>query len=117
MKKDVALHFARDWIAAWNAHDLDRILSHYDDAFEMNSPAITTVTGAPNGILYGKPAVREYWSIALNKYPDLAFKLCHVLYGVNSVTIIYEGVLGLSAEVFHFGPSGKVIKAFAHYDL
>ena len=26
-----AEHFANDWIAAWNAHDLDRVLSHYAD--------------------------------------------------------------------------------------
>lgn len=28
-----ALAFARDWIASWNAHDMQRILSHYMDDF------------------------------------------------------------------------------------
>lgn len=38
--KDFADHFAIEWIASWNAHDLPRILSHYADDFEMSSPYI-----------------------------------------------------------------------------
>jgi ketosteroid isomerase-like protein len=30
--------FAEDWIAAWNAHDLDRVLSHYADDIVFLSP-------------------------------------------------------------------------------
>jgi len=29
--------FAREWIAGWNAHDVDHILEHYADDFEMTS--------------------------------------------------------------------------------
>jgi len=44
---------------------------------------------------------------ALKKYPKLHFKLLHVLRGANSVTLIYEGVLGLSAVPFRaLRPSG-----------
>ena len=32
-----AHEFAREWIAAWNSHDLELILSHYADDFEMAS--------------------------------------------------------------------------------
>ncbi len=117
MEKHLALKFAEEWIAAWNAHDLQRILSHYEDEFEMSSPAITKLTGEASGMLKGKKAVGTYWADALEKYPRLHFKLLNVLCGVNSVALVYEGVLGLSTEVFHFAPSGKVIQAFAHYDL
>jgi len=117
MEKHQAQQFAQEWVSAWNAHDLDKILSHYEEEFEMSSPAITKLTGESSGVLRGKDAVGEYWSGALEKYPDLEFNLLHVLRGANSVTIVYEGVLGLSAEVFHFGSSGKVARAFAHYDL
>lgn len=117
MDKVRAEAFAHEWIAAWNAHDLDRILSHYEDDFEMSSPAIARLTGEASGTLRGKAAVGAYWGGALKKYPDLRFELRHVLRGTDSVTLIYDGVLGLSAEVFHFAPSGKVARAFAHYDL
>jgi len=33
----------------------------------------------------------------------------------DSVTVYYKGQRGLSAEVLHFGPHGKVRAAFAHY--
>lgn len=117
MDKDRAEKFAEEWITAWNSHDLQRILSHYEEDFEMSSPTIIKITGESSGMLKGKRAVGAYWSTALEKFPELHFKLLHILVGVNSVTLIYEGVSGLSAEVFHFGATGRVVKAFAHYDL
>lgn len=117
MNKEQAEKFAEEWIDAWNSHDIDKILAHYDDEFEMSSPAIIKLTGGPSGTLRGKTAVADYWSGALEKFPDLEFKLLHTLCGANSVALIYEGVLDLSNEVFHFGENGKVIRAYAHYDL
>jgi hypothetical protein len=38
--KEFAEHFARDRIDSWNSHDLDRILAHYSDQFEISSPLI-----------------------------------------------------------------------------
>jgi ketosteroid isomerase-like protein len=35
--------FAREWIEAWNSHDLDRVLSHYADDFTMSSPYIAQI--------------------------------------------------------------------------
>lgn len=107
--------FANEWVSAWNSHDLDRILSHYEDDFEMSSPVIVQTMNEPSGCLKGKERVSEYWTKALNRYPDLFFEKLHVLTGAESVTIIYKGVRGLSAEVFHFSGNGKVSKAYAHY--
>ena len=33
-----AEEFARDWVESWNSHDLERMLAHYADDFEMTSP-------------------------------------------------------------------------------
>ncbi|HEY5993401.1 MAG TPA: nuclear transport factor 2 family protein [Gallionellaceae bacterium] len=111
----LADHFAEDWIASWNAHDLDRILSHYTDDFEMSSPVIVKVTGEPSGMLKGKEKVGAYWARALQMNPGLHFELVTTLLGMNSITLYYKGVRGLSAEVFHFTPEGKVARAYAHY--
>jgi ketosteroid isomerase-like protein len=43
--KDEAWNLANHWVAAWNAHDLDMILSHYDDAVELTSPVAAQVFG------------------------------------------------------------------------
>jgi hypothetical protein len=113
--KVFAEHFATDWIASWNAHDLDRILSHYTDDFEMSSPVIVKVAGEPSGTLKGKEAVGSYWAKALQLVPNLHFELVTTLVGVNSITLYYNGVRGSSAEVFHFNQDGKVTRAYAHY--
>jgi len=116
VNQDFAKHFSSDWIDAWNAHDLERILSHYSDSFEMSSPIIIQLAEEPSGRLQGKAAVGAYWAKALKLIPDLHFELIATLTGVDSVTIHYKGAKGrLAAEVFHFDSDGKVDKAFAHY--
>jgi len=113
--KKFAEGFASDWIASWNSHDLNRILSHYSDQFEMSSPVIIQIVGEPSGRLKGKIAVGAYWAKALQVLPDLRFELLTILIGVDSITLYYKGARGLAAEVFHFGPDRKVVRAYAHY--
>ena len=111
-----AERFAAEWIAAWNAHDLSRVLSHYTDDFEMSSPYVVQIAGEPSGTLRGKAAVGAYWKKALELVPDLKFELITALVGVNSITLYYKGARGrLVAEVFHFGQGQKVARAYAHY--
>jgi ketosteroid isomerase-like protein len=112
-----AQKFARAWVEAWNSHELERILSHYADDFEMTSPFITSMVGEPSGTLKGKERVAEYWKGALEKIPDLKFEIVDVLFSINSVVIYYKAVLGkMGAEILLFGNDGKVIESIAHYD-
>jgi len=112
-----AQHFATDWLAAWNAHDLPRILSHYSDDFEMRSPVITQITGRADGCLQGKDAVGAYWQKALARFPDLRFEPICTLVGIDSVVIHYVGATGKRvAEVFTFNETGLVCRAHAHYE-
>ena len=113
---DFAKQFAAEWISAWNAHDLDAILSHYEDDFEMSSPVIAQMGVSPSGRLQGKTAIRAYWQKALQWIPNLQFELVSVLCGVESVTLYYKGARGrLAAEVFFVNSTDKVTHAFAHY--
>lgn len=115
LDKTFADHFAAEWINAWNSHDLDRVLSHYVDNFEMSSPIIVQVAGEPSGKLKGKKAVGAYWTSALKLVPNLHFELISTLVGAGSITLYYKGHRGMAAEVFIFGPDRKVVEAFAHY--
>ena len=54
---EFAQQFAKEWASAWNIHDLEAILSHYAEDFEMISPYIVAITGEPSGALKGKRAV------------------------------------------------------------
>jgi len=114
--QEFAKHFADEWVSAWNSHDMDAIMAHYDDNFEFTSPLISRVVGEPSGRLKGKEAVRAYWSKALSLIPDLHFELLTIFVGVNSIVLHYENQAGrLSAEAFEFGPDMKVIRSFANY--
>ena len=116
MDEKFAKSFASEWVEAWNAHDIERVLSHYTDDFEMSSPIIVQLLGEPSGILRGRDAVGAYWRKALQVVPDLRFELISVLVGVRSVTLYYKGARDrLSAEVFDFNAAGLIVKAVAHY--
>jgi len=49
MTRDEAWNLANHWIAAWNAHDLDLIMIHYEDAIELTSPVAAQLLGASGG--------------------------------------------------------------------
>ena len=108
--------FAQEWIESWNAHDLDRILSHYTDGFEMSSPYIVERGFDPSGTLRGKQAVANYWKPALAPERQLHFELIDVLTGASSVTINYWSIgRRLASEVLFFDQAGKIYRAAAHY--
>src|SRR5208282_3734288 len=79
--KDDAWNLANHWVAAWNAHDLDSILAHYDDAVELTSPVAAKLLGTPEGKVVGKVALRAYFQRGLEAYPELRFHLEDVLWG------------------------------------
>ncbi len=113
---DFAREFAQKWVEAWNSHDLDRVMAHYAEDFEMTSPFIATLMGEASGALKGKDQVRAYWAQALKRLPDLHFELIEVLTGVDSITIYYHAVLGKRAvEVLFFDSKHKVRRGYAHY--
>ena len=117
MTPEFVAHFAVEWVAAWNSHDLTRILQHYTDDFEMSSPKIIEIADEPSGTLTGKPKVSAYWARALERIPDLHFELLASLCGVNTAVLYYRGAGGrLAAEVFFFNAEGKVYKACANYE-
>ncbi len=113
--RERAEHFTRDWIEAWNSHDLERILSHYSDDFVMSSPRIAVVAGEPSGVLHGKVAIGAYWKRALALAPELRFELISTFVGADCVVIHYQGVRGPAAEVFFFDGEGRVVRSAASY--
>ena len=116
LTEEFAQQFAEEWLAAWNSHDLNRILSHYSDDFEFASPLIAKMVDGSGCVLVGKQAVGEYWQRALATYPDLYFQLTEVLAGASSLVIVYKSVGDLeAAEWFEFDDAGQVTRSGAHY--
>jgi hypothetical protein len=108
--------FARSWIDAWNAHDLDAVLAHFDDDVTFSSPLIATLVGEPSSTVHGKAALRAYWEEGLRRIPDLHFDLVAVHAGVDIVTIGYTNQGGRSCvEAALFGPDGTVVRGWGLY--
>ena len=108
---------ARDWIEAWNSNDLERVLSHYTDDFEMSSPLIVERGLDPTGVLRGKAAVGAYWGAALaGAQPRIQFELIHAYAGVNTLVIHYRSIgRKLVTEILTFDPQRRVIRGAACY--
>jgi hypothetical protein len=110
--------FAADWIAAWNDHDLDRILSHYAPNVVLVSPVVLKVTGDPSATVNGKDALRSYFQKGLALFPGLRFTLLETLQGFSSAVLYYENQRGThTAEFMEFDIEGKVIRVVANYSL
>jgi predicted ester cyclase len=114
--REEAWNLANHWVAAWNAHDLDLIMSHYEDEIELTSPIAAQLLGTPDGRVAGKAALRKYFQRGLEAYPELQFHLEDVLWGVNSVVLYYTNQKGTrTAEFMELSPSGKVGRVVANY--
>jgi ketosteroid isomerase-like protein len=68
--------FADEWIAGWNSHDLERVLSHYASDIVFLSPIAQQLIG--NGRVSGISALQSYWEKGLAAHPGLKFELLGV---------------------------------------
>src|SRR5580692_3989903 len=98
--KEEAWKLAEEWVAAWNAHDLEFILAHYEDAVELTSPVAAQLLGIPGGKLVGKASLRAYFLRGLEAYPELQFRLEDVFWGVSSVVLVYKNQKGTRTAEF-----------------
>lgn len=116
MTRDEASKFAEHWVAAWNAHDLELILTHYDDVVELTSPVAAQLLGTPDGKVSGKANLRAYFERGLAAFPELHFHLEDVFWGVSSVVLCYLNQKGTrTAEFMELSATGKVARVVANY--
>jgi ketosteroid isomerase-like protein len=73
MNQGEAESFGRQWRADWNSRDVERIVAHYADDVVFTSPFVVAITGDASGTLRGKAALRDYFTRALERNPDLHF--------------------------------------------
>jgi ketosteroid isomerase-like protein len=116
MTEEQAQALAREWIEAWNAHDLDRILSHYDEGVVLTSPLAAQRLGDPAGTVRGKAALRAYFAMGLAAFPALRFELEDVMWGVSSVVLYYVNQRGtMTGEFMELAATGKILRVVANY--
>jgi hypothetical protein len=114
--KDEAWKLAEEWAGAWNAHDLERIVGHYEDGVELTSRAAAQLLGIAGGKIVGKANLRAYFQKGLTAYPELQFRLEDVFWGVSSVLLVYKNQKGTrTAEFMELSATGKVARVVANY--
>ena len=82
----------------------------------MTSPLVPEIAGRPDGRIAGKPALRQAFAAALERYPDLRFEPIGLFVGVDSVVLHYTSVGGrVAAETIFLDADDRVTRYFAHY--
>jgi ketosteroid isomerase-like protein len=106
----------REWIAAWNSHDLERILALYAEDAEMTSDKIQALGLEPTGTLRGKDSLRMYWSRAFQLLPNLHFDLIDTYVSPDSVVVFYQNERGAQiCEYLRLDARGKIRQGSANH--
>jgi uncharacterized protein (TIGR02246 family) len=106
----------REWIAAWNSHDLERVLSLYAEDSEMTSDKIPVFGFDPSGTLRGKDKIRAYWGTALKQLPNLHFDLIDTYVSPDSIVVFYQNERGAKiCEYLRLDAEGKIKQGSANH--
>jgi limonene-1,2-epoxide hydrolase len=71
---NVSYQIAKLWLAAFNEHDLEKLLSLYDDHAEHYSPKLKMRMPETQGIVRGKPAMHAWWRDAFDRLHGLVYR-------------------------------------------
>lgn len=66
---------ANSWFAAFNEHDLEKLLTLYDDDAEHFSPKLKLRMPETLGLIKGKPALRAWWQDSFDRLPSLKYEV------------------------------------------
>jgi ketosteroid isomerase-like protein len=115
MTHEEAMTFAAQWAAAWNARDVERVLSFFSEDVVFVSPTALAVVGTAT--VRGKAALRDYWNSAMNRIGTLKFTLDRVAWDASTreLAIIYmaeiDGRGKRVSENLTFGAAGLITSA------
>ncbi|MHA4740080.1 nuclear transport factor 2 family protein [Dyadobacter sp. MSC1_007] len=117
LTEQAAQSFARQWIDAWNSHDLTAIMSLYASDIQFFSPYIIKLGMNEQGMITDKGDLEKYFERALGVYTDLRFELHEVLVGADSLILYYTSVNDrMAAEMTELDEEGKISLVKAHYN-
>jgi ketosteroid isomerase-like protein len=80
---------AIEWFEAFNHHDLEWLLSLYDENAEHYSPKLKVRLPETNGLIKGKSALRKWWKDSFDRLPSLRYKVIQLTPHDNRVFMEY----------------------------
>lgn len=90
------LSMAHKWFAAFNEHNLDSLLSLYDEDAEHFSPKLKIRKPETNGLVKGKKALHDWWESAFESIPTLHYRVTSLT--ANSDRVFMEYVRSVKDE-------------------
>jgi ketosteroid isomerase-like protein len=80
---------AAKWFEAFNAHDLEKLLSLYNDNAQHYSPKLKIRMPETQGLIKGKQALREWWQDAFDRLPTLQYEVVKLTADEDQVFMEY----------------------------
>jgi len=80
---------AIEWFDAFNNHDLERLLTLYDEDAEHYSPKLKLRLPETNGLIKGKKALRQWWKDSFDRLPSLHYTIIQLTPYDNRVFMEY----------------------------
>jgi hypothetical protein len=107
--------FAKEWLNVWNERDRARIISHYADDVEFQSPFAVHLLGEALRAIKGKKELTHYFERVLAAVPgNIEFELLGVFHGMDSLVVHFQSKTHKCAEFMELNHEGKVRRARAH---
>jgi hypothetical protein len=85
MTPEKNLSIAHLWFEAFNAHNLEKLLSLYDDEAQHYSPKLKIRHPETQGLVSGKEALRAWWKNAFERLPSLHYKVTSLTSNLDRV--------------------------------
>lgn len=89
MNSAANMSIAYKWFEAFNNHNLEQLLSLYDEKAQHFSPKLKIRKPETNGLVEGKEAMREWWKDAFDRLPTLKYQVTSLTANENRVFIEY----------------------------
>jgi ketosteroid isomerase-like protein len=119
MNSQKNLSIAHAWFEAFNTHNLEKLLSLYDDDAEHYSPKLKIKLPETNGLISGKNNLRSWWQEAFNTIPSLKYNVTSLTSNDDRVFMEYIRLATnednmLIAEVLEI-KEGKIIASRVYH--
>ena len=89
MSNEQLISIANQWFDAFNAHDLEKLLSLYHDKAQHYSPKLKVRQPETKGLIAGKTAMRAWWRDSFDRLPTLQYEVLRLTPCENRVFMEY----------------------------